>query len=225
MNDENNHLTVMTERPAPAARSLAELANEINQAHAACKSAAQSMVEHAIHAGLGLINAKAQCAHGEWGHWIEVNCRFSARTARAYMQLATKYPHLDEERRQRVAEVPYRQALQMLAPPKDEPEEVGLLGQRHLPELIPSEGYFLCANIGDISGYIMPSHAKGFYFLAVVVSYTEGDASVETTKRPVRSDMIAAVFDCMAFRFPYETVGWEAQSSGGHHNVFMVGAI
>jgi hypothetical protein len=65
-------------------------------------------VVHAIRCGEALIKAKAVLnQHGEWEKWLRKNFEHSVRTARLYMQLAG----LDLAKRQRVADLPLREAL------------------------------------------------------------------------------------------------------------------
>jgi hypothetical protein len=44
-----------------------------------------------------IIQAKAACAHGEWGSWLEKNCKISKRQSYKYMQLARDMPELINE--------------------------------------------------------------------------------------------------------------------------------
>jgi hypothetical protein len=82
--------------------------------HQAAQDAARSAVLHAIRCGELLIEAKDSMPHGQFGAF----CRqlpFAERTARAYMQLA----RLDDEKRQRVANMPMRDALQLIRSAED----------------------------------------------------------------------------------------------------------
>ena len=97
---------------------LDNLARRINAQHEACRDAANAAVEHAVHAGELLIEAKASIPHGEWLTWIEGRCGVSERTAQAYMRLARELPKLDSEKAQRVEDLPLRKALAELAEPK-----------------------------------------------------------------------------------------------------------
>lgn len=53
-------------------------------------SSARTAVEHAHKAGQLLIEAKKDVSHGQWGEWVKINCQFSERTARKYMQLSKR---------------------------------------------------------------------------------------------------------------------------------------
>jgi hypothetical protein len=91
------------------------LAKRINAAHAATTQAAHRALEHARQAGDLLIEAKAVVPHGEWLPWLETNCPdVTERTAQAYMRVARRWPEL-EAKAQRVADLPIRQALALLA--------------------------------------------------------------------------------------------------------------
>ena len=87
---------------------------EIAAAHEAAQKAHKSAVAHAVQAGLLLLCAKDEVPHGEWLAWINDNCKFSARTATGYMRLAL----LPRRKRQRVADLSLRQALDVLAEPR-----------------------------------------------------------------------------------------------------------
>ena len=97
--------------------ALADLANQINAEHEACHFAMRESIKHAVRAGELLVEAKMGLPHGQWASWLDANCDFSDRTARAYMRLAKELPKLDEANRQRVAEMPLREALVSIADP------------------------------------------------------------------------------------------------------------
>jgi hypothetical protein len=86
----------------------AMLAAEINTEHAAVTAATQSGLGHAVRAGELLVEVKRGLKHGQWGPWLAANCpKISARTARAYMQVASN--------RQLVAGFIFHEALKLLA--------------------------------------------------------------------------------------------------------------
>ncbi|MGH8538378.1 MAG: DUF3102 domain-containing protein [Gammaproteobacteria bacterium] len=101
---------------------LHDLAAQINEAHRRASDAARTAVEHALTAGRLLIQAKARTQHGGWLPWLKEHCEVSERTAQAYMRLALKLPELDPTKAQRVADLPLREALCLLAEPR-EPDE------------------------------------------------------------------------------------------------------
>lgn len=69
------------------AKSLAvNLAAEINAEHRACMEAMRGGLEHAIEAGRLLIEAKAQCSHGDWLPWLAEHFEADAQTAQRYMR-------------------------------------------------------------------------------------------------------------------------------------------
>jgi len=67
---------------------LDALVININHEHTEAIQAARQSLIHAVRAGDLLLQAKAQVDHDAWLEWIKVNCKFSDRTARAYMRLA-----------------------------------------------------------------------------------------------------------------------------------------
>jgi Protein of unknown function (DUF3102) len=91
--------------------SLESLVGEINRANVQAEEAFREGVRYAIRAGELLLQAKSQLSHGRWEKWLKANIRFRPRTARAYMQIA----ELDAEKRQRVADLPMREALKAIA--------------------------------------------------------------------------------------------------------------
>lgn len=112
-------------RDAPAFRdNPAALADEINAAVRDAKHAAGQAVQHALRAGALLVQAKELAPHGHWDSWLQANCEVAPRTARAYMALAKRLPELGIEERQRVADLPLREAIKAIttspiAPPRD----------------------------------------------------------------------------------------------------------
>ena len=98
----------------PPARPLDKLAAQINDLHRQAESAMRTGLEHALEAGRLLLEAKAQCTHGEWGAWIDDNCEFSDRTARAYMRIARLLPKLDGTATP-VADLTFRRAMRAVA--------------------------------------------------------------------------------------------------------------
>jgi hypothetical protein len=99
-------------------RPLATLATEINDHHHAAETALRSGLEHALAAGRLLLEAKGQCQHGTWGQWLTDNFEGSARTARCYMQVVERWPEI-QTKRQRAAVLSFRDAVKMLAAPKE----------------------------------------------------------------------------------------------------------
>jgi hypothetical protein len=61
---------------------------QINQEHQACIRAAGQALEHALRCGDLLMEAKADCRHGEWQSWLAEHFEGSKRSAQAYMRLA-----------------------------------------------------------------------------------------------------------------------------------------
>jgi hypothetical protein len=101
-------------------KSLGTLADRINVKHRACETAANAALEHAMSAGDLLSEAKTKLPHGEFGAWIEENFAGSARTARAYMRVASHRDEL-EAKRQSSATLSLDGALKALSAPKSPP--------------------------------------------------------------------------------------------------------
>ena len=92
---------------------LQNLAMQINAEDCACKESARASLQHAINAGKYLLEAKAICAHGTFGNWLNQNCTVSERTAQVYMRIARGLPML-ESKAQRVADLSLRDAIELL---------------------------------------------------------------------------------------------------------------
>lgn len=104
---------------------LVELAGKINNATRAAETSAKSAMQHALVAGNLLIEAKKAAGHGAWGKWVAENCDVAPRTASAYMRLAEGLPKLPEPDRQRVADLPIREAIRAIATPAKAPPRAG----------------------------------------------------------------------------------------------------
>lgn len=85
-------------------RSLAEIAEEINQHHDQFAQHGQKALEyvayaldHARTAGELLLEAKRNIQHGGWLDWLSQNCRVGDRQARKYMALASADPNIITE--------------------------------------------------------------------------------------------------------------------------------
>jgi hypothetical protein len=99
--------------------NLAQLAEQINAEHQQVETALRAGLEHAKRAGELLLEAKQQCHHGEWLPWLGANVEFSERTAQAYMRVASRWDELTAKA-QHVADLPYREAIGLLAKPAEE---------------------------------------------------------------------------------------------------------
>jgi hypothetical protein len=93
---------------------LSDLAERINAEHQQAETALREGLSHARAAGELLLQAKQQCRHGQWLPWLAANVRFSERTAQSYMRVAARWEELTSNP-QRVADLPYREAVAMLA--------------------------------------------------------------------------------------------------------------
>lgn len=98
---------------------LDSLANQINEAHIRVSEHAHAAAEFAMKAGALLVEAKSRVDHGGWLPWLEKNCQFAERTAQGYMRIARKFPELDSEKRNAVADLPLRELLLALSDRND----------------------------------------------------------------------------------------------------------
>lgn len=91
------------------------LAQAINDKVHEAELKARGAMECALEAGALLVQAKEQVPHGQWENWLSENCTVAPRTARSYMKLATAFPALPEAERQRVADLPLREAMKAIS--------------------------------------------------------------------------------------------------------------
>jgi hypothetical protein len=116
-------MTTNTRKPMseliPSQAPLTQLADQINAKHVEAETALRAGLERAREAGLLLIAAKAQLAHGAWLPWLKANVRFSKRTAQAYVRIAREWDRL-AAKSATVALLGYREALETLAEPSED---------------------------------------------------------------------------------------------------------
>jgi hypothetical protein len=103
---------------ALATNRLNEIAETVKAEHAQFESALRESMARAVKIGALLTEAKELVKHGEWGKWLEDHCTFSERTAQNYMRIYNKYPQLVQSAT--VADLTYREAITLLAEPKQE---------------------------------------------------------------------------------------------------------
>ncbi len=94
---------------------LSKLANDINAEAANAETCARNALLSALDVGRMLNDAKVLVEHGEWANWLTANVTLAARTASAYMRLAKEYPLLSDADRQRVTDLPVREAIHAIA--------------------------------------------------------------------------------------------------------------
>ncbi len=129
------------------ASNLAELAGRINAEHHQVETALRAGLQHAKNAGDLLTEAKRQCRHGEWLKWLGANVRFTDRTARRYMTIASRLDELTTKS-DTVSDLSYKDALRVLTSPAEEAadantQRVSHLPAVHLPALKPGRGYMV----------------------------------------------------------------------------------
>jgi len=95
-----------------------ELSKQINKEHELVLTHAVKALEHARNAGGLLIQAKANCKHGEWGEWLDSNFHGSSRQAQRYMRVHEHWPEI-EAKATRGSDFSLRQGLKLLEEPKE----------------------------------------------------------------------------------------------------------
>lgn len=71
--------------------SLAELARQINVAHALAEEGVRGGADRARRVGELLLRAKAAVGHGNWLAWLEGNVAFGVREAQRYTRIAQRW--------------------------------------------------------------------------------------------------------------------------------------
>jgi hypothetical protein len=147
------------------------LAEQINAAHERCEHEARNALAAAIAAGKLLIDAREKIAHGKWLPWMRGNLKFSERTAQGYMRVARRAGKL-ESNTQRVADLPLREALRVLAEPRQQAVSIASDLRLTRADLIPATGSwtFIQHPTKGHYGCIVPSVNTGYYFVGLLVS-------------------------------------------------------
>lgn len=181
------------------ATNLVNLAEQINREHEAAGVAAQKAVEHAIRAGRLLIEAKTHVEHGGWGAWLQEHFQGSARTAQGYMRIASRLPEL-ESKTQRVAFLPLREALALLAEPKPAPAPNHPADVKKLfPVLIPPPGHTLYGQAGDSTAIIENSPQGNFFYVTAIHWGHAENGYAEGTKKPIPWNLVNDQLHRLAF--------------------------
>jgi hypothetical protein len=104
------------------------LVEQIEAEHSQVERHFRTGAAHAIRAGELLLEAKQlHVRRGKWEKWLADNVTFSARTARAYMQLAK----LPAEKRNAVALLPVREVLSAIRAPHSPTENTSVDTRGH----------------------------------------------------------------------------------------------
>lgn len=105
--------------PSSAANGVAHLdiAAQINSHHDACQQSGSIALNHAMEVGRLLEQARRSCKHGEWGEWLNKNCKFAPRTAQQYVRLWKSREQI-EQMRMDGAYLPITAARKQIAKPK-----------------------------------------------------------------------------------------------------------
>lgn len=155
---------------------LIDIAKQINLQHVLAETSARTAVAHAVEAGKLLLAAKEQAPHGQWLSWLAANVSFSERTAQLYMRVCRETPKLDGAKAQRVAYLPLREAMALLA---DKSTDVAT---DWLPKRGQAAVAFMTADSIDYVFAIWESAAHPGYYFAQRCDLTNG--IVDEMKRP-----------------------------------------
>jgi hypothetical protein len=100
--------------------ALMTLAAAIRERHQRAAEAFATGVTYAREAGRLLADARTRIPHGCWIQFVEETCGLSRSTAAGYLRIHERWAEL-EPHVQRVAHLPLRQALALLADSSDDP--------------------------------------------------------------------------------------------------------
>ncbi|MGB2938508.1 MAG: DUF3102 domain-containing protein [Phycisphaerae bacterium] len=95
--------------------NLTDMAEQINAAHREVETTMRAGLQHALEAGILLLEAKALHKHGGWLKWVDENCECGRRLAQKYMQIAREVPKLQGSNAARVAHLSFHSALHLVA--------------------------------------------------------------------------------------------------------------
>jgi Protein of unknown function (DUF3102) len=110
---------------------LPVIAASINEHLTAAEAATRRGLEHAIAAGLLLIEAKELVGHGEWLAWLQANCQIGQRQAQTYMRLTRNRHRLEAVKSAATAHLTIAAAEALVGRSKPERSQ-GLPGQLDL---------------------------------------------------------------------------------------------
>ena len=171
-------------------------AEQINQEHMEARKCLGDAVIHAIEAGRLLEEVKSGLAHGEWLPWLAANVDFSARTAQVYLRMHDRREELPNA--QRVALLPMRQAVRLLAEPKPAISPQPTASAPMAPDdakYLPAESsglVILCSDRGQSAKpggtllvHIGSSTHTGYFYVTRAVRDCSYGISFDGTNRPL----------------------------------------
>jgi hypothetical protein len=141
------------EEAVTGSNRLPILASSINEHLKAAETATRHGLEHAIAAGLLLLEAKELVGHGEWLAWLQANCRLGQRQAQTYMRLARNRHRLEAVENAATAHLTIGAAEALVGRPRPERRR-GLPGQFDLlggPEVTIEPGRDIRARDGRLN--------------------------------------------------------------------------
>jgi hypothetical protein len=203
---------------------LSDLAAKINAAHGQVETALRAGLQHAHQAGVLLNEAKSRCRHGQWLLWLQGNVNFSVRTAQAYMRIADRWPELEEVKAQRVALLPYRDALAAIANSEQNDEQhlgtddagLPVLKQGHSYRSIgTSERFGQC--YAEIDPH--PDH-PGFWVYAFYFGLNTDCCFVEYCGRGLRLD--AEILSAVIGKNGFQAGPWEEFEAARDGNILAI---
>ncbi|RZZ88919.1 DUF3102 domain-containing protein [Pseudoxanthomonas winnipegensis] len=101
--------------------SLTAIGADIHRLVGEANHHAAKATEIAIKVGALLTEAKGSVDHGQWEAWLTTHTPLAPRTARAYMRLSAQAQQLNGPERQRVADLPVREAIKAMSTSPESP--------------------------------------------------------------------------------------------------------
>ncbi len=190
---------------------LANLAQEINEEHAAAESLARKAIEHARRSGEKLLMAKTKVQHGQWLPWLAANCpKVSTRRAQEYMKLSREWPAIeakcadpayltiDGALRLLARDSELEPAGDLFAPPQNVPLHFYML-----PEFtLPNPGWVATQRYDQCVSHVCESIQHPGYFHFLIFDGYESVA--EYQRRPVCPELIRLCVN----QYAIKRVGW-----------------
>jgi hypothetical protein len=175
------------------------LATSITKAHLQVQVAVSQALTHAREAGRLLVEARAHIPHGGWIRFVEQDCQLSRSTAAGYVRVHERWGEI-EPNVQRVAHLPLRQALALLAEPKS------VESAADFQDIDVAAGAAMRAETEDGLALIHPSEHADFVFYNVMMSKDDGTGSIDGGKRAIRRERV--MWALSRSGFPVRDVTW-----------------
>jgi hypothetical protein len=188
----------MKDREPIRQTEITTLAASIRQEHEQVRQAITAGLQHAREAGRLLAEARRHVQHGGWIRFVEQQCGLSRSTAAGYIRICERWAEIENV--QRVAHLPLRKALALLAEPKPSAKPAA-------PTIQAGVRMRAQHDDGRIA-YIHPSADPAFVFYNV---FSEDVSIVDGGKRAIAREYVMLALEQLGF--PVTDVTWESTST------------